>query len=79
MSIDRAIANAAASVEMEGFSVDEESKRMCRKLLKKEITMEQYIEFTLAKARVRKVGTLANGGENQEITGGEAGGCGQCE
>lgn len=45
MSIDKAIENAVASVEMEGFSIDEQSKDLCRKLLNNEISMEQYISF----------------------------------
>ena len=45
MSIDKAIENAVASVEREGFSIDEHSKELCRKLLNKEISMEQYISL----------------------------------
>ena len=45
MSIDKAIENAVASVEMEGFSIDEQSKDLCRKLLNQEISMEQYISL----------------------------------
>lgn len=45
MSIDKAIENAVASVEMEGFSIDEHSKELCRKLLNNEISMEQYISL----------------------------------
>ena len=39
----RAIANAAASVEMEGFRVTAQHKELCRKLLNKEITKAEYI------------------------------------
>ena len=39
----RAIANAAASVEMEGFRVTAQHKELCRKLLNKEITNAEYI------------------------------------
>ena len=42
MSVDKAIENAVASVEMEGFSVDEQSKEWCKQLLTNVITMEQY-------------------------------------
>ena len=52
MSIDRAIENAAASVEMEGYHIDEKSKDWCRQLLCKEITMEQYIQLAKQKAGV---------------------------
>lgn len=50
--IDRAIKNATASVEMEGFSIDEQSKILCKKLLLNEITMEDYILFVKRKAGV---------------------------
>lgn len=43
ISIDNSIANAVASVEMEGFKVSDTAKELCKKLLNKEITMEQYI------------------------------------
>ena len=39
----RAIANAAASVEMEGFRVTAQHKELCRKLLNTEITKAEYI------------------------------------
>jgi hypothetical protein len=48
--IEKAIKNASASVEMEGFSVDEQSKALCRKLLLNEITFEQYL--TIVKQKV---------------------------
>ena len=41
--IEKAVENAAASVEMEGFPVDEQCREWCRQLLSGEITMEQYI------------------------------------
>lgn len=52
VQIERAINNAAASIEMEGFSIDEQSKVLCRKLLLNEITMEQYIALVKQKAGV---------------------------
>lgn len=42
-TVDRAIENAAFSLEMEGFVIDEQCKTWCRQLLCEEITMEQYI------------------------------------
>ncbi len=48
--IDKAIKNASASVEMEGFSIDKQSKILCKKLLLNEITMEEYILFVKQKA-----------------------------
>lgn len=50
--IEKAIKNASASVEMEGFSIDEQSKILCRKLLLNEITMEDYILLVKQKAGV---------------------------
>lgn len=44
ISNERAMNTAAASLEMEGFVVTSEYKRLCEKLLNKEITMSQYIE-----------------------------------
>ena len=40
---ERAINNATASLEMEGFVVLPEYKKLCEKLLNKEITMDEYI------------------------------------
>lgn len=51
-SFDKSINNAAASVEMEGFHIDEQSKAWCRQLLLKEITMEEYIKLVKQKAGV---------------------------
>lgn len=51
-SYDKAIENAVASVEMEGYQIDEQSKEWCKKLLLNEITMEKYIEFVKLKAGV---------------------------
>lgn len=48
--IEKAIRTATASLEMEGFSIDEQSKTWCRMLLRKEITMEQYINLVKQKA-----------------------------
>lgn len=43
--IEKAINNAVFSTEMEGYIIDDAAKELCRKLLKKEITMEEYISF----------------------------------
>ena len=45
ISTEQAIANAAASVEMEGFTVTAQQKEWCRRLLDKEITKEEYIRL----------------------------------
>jgi hypothetical protein len=46
-SKEKAIENAAASVEMEGFKVDKETKEMCAKLLSGEMTFEEYLAISL--------------------------------
>ena len=52
MSIDKAIENAVASVQMEGFAIDNECVQWCERLLKNEIDMEQYISLVKRKAGV---------------------------
>ena len=42
-SIERSIEVAEASLRMEGLSVTETCKELCRKLLAGEITLEQYL------------------------------------
>lgn len=48
VTTEKAIKNAAASVEMEGFVISAEYISWCKKLLNKEITMAQYIELVKA-------------------------------
>lgn len=52
MSIEKAIKIAAASVEMEGFKIDEKSREWCQLFLQGEISMEQYILLTKNKIGV---------------------------
>ena len=52
MSIDKAVENAVASVKMEGYQIDSECIQWCKKLLKKEISMEQYIALVKQKSGV---------------------------
>ncbi|MGN0526346.1 MAG: hypothetical protein ACI4IF_02845 [Acutalibacteraceae bacterium] len=47
MSIDKAIDNAAASLEMEGLYVSNELKVLFIKKLNNEITMEEYIRLAM--------------------------------
>lgn len=47
-----AIENAAASVEMEGFKISEQSKVWCEQLLNHEITFDQYLALALKQAGV---------------------------
>ena len=51
-TIDKSINNAAASIEMEGFHIDEQSRIWCKQLLLNEITMEEYISKVKQKAGV---------------------------
>lgn len=46
-SREKAIDNAVASVEMEGFKVDKETRELCAKLLKGEITFQEYLALSL--------------------------------
>lgn len=42
-SIERSIRTAELSLKMEGFSVTETCKELCRKLLAGEITLQEYL------------------------------------
>lgn len=50
--IEKSIDNAATSLMMEGFTVDEKSKIWCKMLLNKEITIDEYISLVKQKAGV---------------------------
>ena len=52
MSIDKAIENAIASVEMEGYEINDDCVLWCKKLLENEISMEQYITLVKKKSGV---------------------------
>ena len=52
MSIDKAIENSAAAVEMESFHIDEQCKDGCRKLLKGKLTIEEYIILVKQRAGI---------------------------
>ena len=47
-SIERAIQTAELSLQMEGFSVSETCKDLCRKLLTGEISLEDYLSQVIA-------------------------------
>lgn len=47
MSVDKAINNATASLEMEGLYVSDELKALLIRKLNKEITMEEYIKLAM--------------------------------
>ena len=52
MSIDKAINNAAASVEIEGYHIDEQTKEWVRLLLEEKITLEEYIALVMKQTGV---------------------------
>ena len=43
-ALQKAIDNAEASINMEGLHVSEFCKELCEKLVKKEITFEEYVK-----------------------------------
>ena len=47
-----ALNNAEASLNMEGLTVSEQTKLLCKKLLSQEITMAEYLELVKQKAGV---------------------------
>lgn len=51
-TVEKTVANAAASVEMEGYHVDAECRDWCRMLLLGEITFDQYLALAKKKAGV---------------------------
>lgn len=44
MTIERAVDNAIASTEMEGFTITEKHRELIIKLMKKEITLDKAIK-----------------------------------
>ena len=46
-AIQKAIENAEASINMEGLYVSDSCKQLCEKLLKKEITFEEYMKIII--------------------------------
>ena len=55
MSIDQTVENAIASLKMEGYQIDNDCVRWCKKLLAKEISLEQYIALVKQKSGVAAV------------------------
>ena len=47
-----ALSNAEVSLNMEGLSVSEQTKLLCKKLLSQEITMAEYLDLVKQKAGV---------------------------
>ena len=50
MTIEKAIRNAAASIEMEGYHIDAQTKEWARQLFEEKITMDEYIALVIEKA-----------------------------
>ncbi len=48
--IQKAMDNAEASINMEGYQIPDYCKELCKKLLNDEITLEEYIKNITAKA-----------------------------
>ena len=49
-AIQKAMENAEASINMEGLYVSDLCKELCEKLLRNEITFEEYIKLVTAGA-----------------------------
>jgi len=52
--IQKAVDNARASLEIDGMFIDDETVEMMKKKSRGEITHEQYIEYSLKKAKKAK-------------------------
>ena len=52
LSTRESIMEAAASLKMEGFQVDEVAVSWCEQVLRNELTKEEYLKRVLAKAGV---------------------------
>ncbi len=50
--VEKEVNNACASVEIEGYTIDEQCRAWCKQLLKKEITFEEYILLVKEKSGV---------------------------
>ncbi len=44
-TLQKAIKNAEASINMEGLHISAFSKELCERLIKKEITFEEYLKY----------------------------------
>ena len=54
-TLQKAMDNAEASINVEGLQVSTLGKELCAKLMKKEITFEEYINQIMAEADNRDV------------------------
>ncbi|MBQ4544097.1 MAG: antitoxin VbhA family protein [Oscillospiraceae bacterium] len=53
MTVDKAINNAIASLNMEGYHIDDESIQHCKELLENKMTWEQYLDIVKEKIKPR--------------------------
>ena len=47
-TLQKAMKNAEASINMEGLYVSDSCKKLCEKLLNKEITFDEYIKLVVS-------------------------------
>ena len=47
-AIQQAMANVEASINMEGLTVSNQYKELCKKILNKEISFEEYLKLVIA-------------------------------
>ena len=51
--IEKSILEAEASLAIEGLYIDEEGREWCRKLLRKEINYEEYLQYAKRKVGIK--------------------------
>ena len=53
--LQKAMENAEASINMEGLYISDSCKELCKKLLMKEITFDEYLKLVVAGAAAHGV------------------------
>ena len=51
MTIDKSIKNAVASLQMEGYHIEDDSIKHCKELLENKITWEEYMDIVKQKIK----------------------------